>query len=103
MAEEGKRTGAGGHAGAPKAFIMGRNLFGPGRGEWDLEWRLLAEVGDLALEPLRVWATESVTHRSYRSYRVLLAAACGPQANVTPATAARPASPVTVPIRAAPG
>jgi dihydrofolate reductase len=21
------------------AYIMGRNMFGPGRGEWDLEWR----------------------------------------------------------------
>lgn len=23
---------------ARSAFIMGRNMFGPGRGEWDLEW-----------------------------------------------------------------
>ena len=21
------------------AYIMGRNMFGPGRGEWDLEWK----------------------------------------------------------------
>jgi dihydrofolate reductase len=24
---------------AAKAFVMGRNMFGPSRGEWDLEWR----------------------------------------------------------------
>ena len=24
---------------APGAYIMGRNMFGPGRGEWDLDWR----------------------------------------------------------------
>ncbi|RJL30053.1 dihydrofolate reductase family protein [Bailinhaonella thermotolerans] len=24
---------------AAEAFIMGRNMFGPGRGAWDLEWR----------------------------------------------------------------
>jgi dihydrofolate reductase len=23
---------------APGAYIMGRNMFGPGRGEWDLDW-----------------------------------------------------------------
>jgi dihydrofolate reductase len=23
---------------AARAYIMGRNMFGPGRGEWDLEW-----------------------------------------------------------------
>jgi len=23
---------------AAKAYVMGRNMFGPGRGEWDLEW-----------------------------------------------------------------
>lgn len=21
------------------AYVMGRNMFGPGRGEWDLDWR----------------------------------------------------------------
>jgi hypothetical protein len=21
------------------AYVMGRNTFGPGRGEWDLDWR----------------------------------------------------------------
>ena len=25
--------------GAPGAYIMGRNMFGPDRGEWDLEWK----------------------------------------------------------------
>jgi dihydrofolate reductase len=25
--------------GTPGAYIMGRNMFGPGRGEWDLDWR----------------------------------------------------------------
>ena len=24
---------------APAAYIMGRNMFGPGRGEWDLDWK----------------------------------------------------------------
>ena len=24
---------------AAGAFIMGRNMFGPGRGDWDLEWK----------------------------------------------------------------
>jgi dihydrofolate reductase len=24
---------------APGAYVMGRNMFGPGRGEWDPEWR----------------------------------------------------------------
>jgi dihydrofolate reductase len=24
---------------APKAYIMGRNMFSPGRGDWDLDWR----------------------------------------------------------------
>src|SRR6266536_4616214 len=24
---------------APGAYIMGRNMFGPGRGEWDLDWK----------------------------------------------------------------
>jgi dihydrofolate reductase len=24
---------------AAKAFVMGRNMFGPSRGEWDLDWR----------------------------------------------------------------
>jgi dihydrofolate reductase len=24
---------------AAKAYIMGRNMFGPGRGDWDLDWR----------------------------------------------------------------
>ena len=23
----------------PGAYVMGRNMFGPGRGEWDLDWR----------------------------------------------------------------
>ncbi|MDQ6641978.1 MAG: dihydrofolate reductase family protein [Actinomycetota bacterium] len=25
--------------GAPGAYVMGRNMFGPGRGAWDLDWR----------------------------------------------------------------
>jgi dihydrofolate reductase len=24
---------------APSAYVMGRNMFGPGRGEWDLDWK----------------------------------------------------------------
>jgi dihydrofolate reductase len=24
---------------AARAYVMGRNMFGPGRGEWDLEWK----------------------------------------------------------------
>jgi dihydrofolate reductase len=24
---------------APKAYVMGRNMFGPSRGDWDMEWR----------------------------------------------------------------
>jgi dihydrofolate reductase len=24
---------------AAKAFVMGRNMFGPGRGDWDLQWK----------------------------------------------------------------
>jgi dihydrofolate reductase len=24
---------------SPGAYVMGRNMFGPGRGEWDLDWR----------------------------------------------------------------
>jgi dihydrofolate reductase len=24
---------------SPGAYVMGRNMFGPGRGEWDLEWK----------------------------------------------------------------
>ena len=24
---------------APGAYVMGRNMFGPGRGEWDLDWK----------------------------------------------------------------
>src|SRR5436305_7264271 len=24
---------------APGAYVMGRNMFGPGRGEWDLAWQ----------------------------------------------------------------
>ena len=23
----------------PGAYVMGRNMFGPGRGEWDLDWK----------------------------------------------------------------
>ncbi len=65
---------------------MGRDMFGPGRGDWDVTWRgwwgddppyhapvtpgagerLFADVSALALEILAVRAASLVTHVSYR-------------------------------------
>jgi len=69
---------------AAGAFVMGRDMFGPGRDAWDEEWkgwwgddppylgageRLFDDVGQLTLEPLEVGGTGLVTHLSYRVVR----------------------------------
>jgi dihydrofolate reductase len=52
------------------AYIMGRNMFGPDRGEWDLDAgggeRVFEGVGDIKLRPVTSRATPYVTHLVYR-------------------------------------
>src|SRR6478672_9563283 len=56
------------------AYVMGRNMFGPIRGEWDEDWdgwwgsgeRLFDGVESLGFEPVEVLHSPLATHIRYR-------------------------------------
>jgi len=59
---------------SPGAYVMGRNMFGPIRGEWDLDWMLLGAgerlfdgvSPELTMTPVHVQTSPAVTHLEYR-------------------------------------